>query len=208
MTMPITEEPLSPDEAQKVGTTTGSQSFAEIAHKAHEGQVQAQDLQDEGIEPKEDVLGPLPSWALPLPAEVKLPVGRQIYCMRFRAKMTETPKMGDRYCIMWSLTEADEKLAYRRTRGEATMALNELSKQMIRVVGFIRVDSAGKESADGALTDWTNGPGVGGIMRFWDAIGARCKMQVKNAYAKLHTMEVPDIVDFFTNCVAVRTVSG
>jgi hypothetical protein len=205
---PIVELPMTPEEEKTMGVKSGSSSFAEIAEQVQKGREQAQDLQDEGIEPKDDESSPLPDWALPLPAEVKLPKGRQVYVMRFRAKLTETPKQGDRYCIMWSLTEADEKLAYRRTRGESTMAMNELSKQMIRVLGFVRTDASGKESAEGAMVDWTNSPGLGNIARFWDAIGARCRSQVKNAYAKLHTMEVGDVVDFFTKCVAVRTVSG
>jgi hypothetical protein len=205
---PIIEVPLTPEDEQSLGVKTGAQAFREIADQAQRAKEQAQDLEDEGVEPKDDEHSPLPDWALPIPEGVKLPVGRQIYAMRFYAKLTETPKQGDRYCLMWSLTEADEKLAYRRTRGESTMAMNELSKQMVRVLGFVRPGVNGKEYAEGAMVDWTNSPGLGNIARFWDAIGARCRTQIKNAYAKLHTMEVGDVVDFFTKCVAVRTVSG
>jgi len=204
--MTMRDEPLTAEDTKKL-------NLSETLQKAAEGQQaktqQASDLQDVGLEPTPDETNDLPSWALPLPDGVVLPKGRQIYAMRFRAKLTDTPKMGDRYCLLWSLTEADEKFAYGRVRNVPAMTMNELSKQMIRVFGFVRVSETGKEHADGsaAAPDWaeTNGQK---ILAFWNDIGAKCRTQVKNGYAKLHTMEVDEVIDFFTKCVAVRTVVG
>lgn len=200
--MTMKEEPLTREEAAKIGAVkTGPQVLEEAFANAAAVQQRAGEIEDEGLEPKEDESAPLPSWALPLPANVELPKGRQIYCMRFRGKLTDTPKKGDRYCILWSLNEPDEKLAYQRTRGNAGMSMNELSKQMIRVMGFVR-----DEQGDGEVPDW--GEGGMRLMEFWNGIGARFRTQVKSAYGKMHTLEPGEIIDFFTNCVAVRTVGG
>ena len=205
--MTITNEPVTAEDLKKIGAKGANpQTFEEVAKQVAQEQAKADEKQDEGLDPNDDEFSPLPEWALPLPPEVVLPKARQIYVMRFRAKLTDTPKLGDRYCILWGLSEADEKLALKRTRGDSSMTMNEMSKQMIRVLGFIRTSADGKERAEGEAPEWTSG--ASNLNSFWNAIGGKYRPQVKNAYMKMHTMEPGEIVDFFTNCVAVRTVVG
>jgi hypothetical protein len=90
------------------------------------------------------------------------------------------------------------------------MALNEMAKQTIRVVGFVQVDNDPKlESATGSVitaVDW--GTGGSSVTEFWNGIGGKCRAHVKNTYLKMHTMEIGEYADFFSRCVAVRTVGG
>lgn len=136
----------------------------------------------------------LPDWAA-LPEGFKMPLGKQVIALRFRAKWTDYPKRGDRWCLLWNLTEADEKLALKRTRGEGIRAIDELAKQTVRVI-------------DGLRTDWVALAGAGSMRAFWDEVGGKCRQQVKNVYAKRHTMSQEELTDFFTDCIAVATVAG
>jgi hypothetical protein len=146
---------------------------------------------DEGA-PKPEAAA-IPEWAA-MPPGLVMPEGWQIHFMRFRAAWTNLPRLGDRTCVLWNLTEADEKLAARRARGDANRIIDEMSKQMVRVI-------------DGARTDWTKG-GANNIERFWDEIGGKCRHLVRSYYLKTHTLEAKDFADFFDNCVAVRTHTG
>lgn len=133
----------------------------------------------------------IPEW-VKLPPDAKLPEGRHVVYVLFRPEMTDTPKKGERQCVMWNLTEADEKLAIKRTRGDGIRMIDELTKQMIRVV-------------DGVKADWTGVTGPGSVTQFWDDIGGKCRQQLKNIYSKNHTFSAEEAIDFFTNCIAVRT---
>lgn len=135
----------------------------------------------------------IPDWAI-IPANAKLPDGRQVIFVRLRAGWTDTPHKGDRQCIMWNLTEADEKLALRRTRGDSLRTIDELTKQAIRIV-------------DGQKADWTGKVGPGSVNRFWNDVGTKCRQQLKNMYVKAHALEPSEIVDFFSTCVVVRSVA-
>lgn len=136
----------------------------------------------------------IPEWVT-LPEGIVLPKGRQLTFVRFRAAWTIRPEKGDRVCVLWPLTEADEKLALKRTRGEALRTIDELTKQIIRVI-------------DGHKADWTGTRTAGTVNMFWDEIGPKCRQQLKNIYAKTHTLDLAETTDFFINCVAVRTVGG
>ena len=137
---------------------------------------------------------PRPSW-FRVPEGFAPPAGRQLTFLLFRGAWTDSPGKGDRTCILWNLTEADEKLALKRTRGEAMRTLDELAKQCVRVV-------------DGHAADWTGKQGPGSVERWWREVGSKCRQQVKNHYVKTHTLDASETADFFTNCVAVRTAVG
>ncbi len=131
-----------------------------------------------------------PEWAA-VPPDLKMPIGRQIYFLRFRARWTDRPDKGERQCLLWNLTEADEKLALRRTRGDAFRAVDELSKQMVRAI-------------DGQSVNWTSvSPET-----FWNEIGGSCRQLLKNHYSKTHMLGAEETADFFANCIAVRTAKG
>lgn len=134
-----------------------------------------------------------PDWAK-IPDGFQLPEGKTIFAVRFRAAWTDKPKMGDRVCILWNLTEADEKHASKRARGDFIQVMNEMTKQMIRII-------------DGAKADWSK-PGRNNPATFYTDIGGACRQQLKNIYSKNHTLKTADAIDFFVNCVAVRSVTG
>lgn len=135
----------------------------------------------------------IPPWAK-VPATLKMPVGRQVQFLKFKAEWTDTPTKGERQCIVWNLTDADEKLALKRARGDGSRALAELAKQTIRAI-------------DGVKTDWTRGD-LSNVNKWWDEIGAGCRQLVQAIYHKNHNLSLEDQADFFANCVAVRTVAA
>ena len=155
---------------------------------------------DAGGDPPEDEAAPeedtsdIPEWVV-LPDGFKMPLGRRVTFVKIYAAMTDTPAKGDRQCILWNLTEADEKLAIKRTRGEGIRVMDEFTKQMIRAI-------------DGKTVDWTGNAGPRSPNTFWNDIGGKYRQQLKNVYAKNHSMDTAEMVDFFSNCFAVRTVSG
>jgi hypothetical protein len=162
----------------------------EKAEQATEGMLEVTDLpSDDEDEPGPDK--PLPDWAV-LPEGIRAPEGWQVWFVRFPAKMTNYPKKGDRTCVLWNLSVADEKLASRKARGDSTRIIDELTQQMIRVV-------------DGVRADWTGAKGPGSIELFWNEVGAKCRHQLKALYVRTHTMSPEENADFFVSGVAVRT---
>lgn len=134
----------------------------------------------------------IPDWVI-LPPNLKIPPGRQVGFMRFRASWTDTPNKGDRQLILWPLSDADEKLALKRTHGDSLRTIGEMAKQMIRAV-------------DGTNADWSSGKfSVGSVEQFWNDIGARCRQQVQSYFLKTHALDDEERADFFLNCLAVRT---
>lgn len=134
----------------------------------------------------------LPEW-FKLPEGMQLPVGREIIFLRFRAKWTDTPTKGDRTCALWNITAADERMALKRTKGDATRTLSEMAKQTIRIL-------------DGQRTDWTRGASSN-VEVFWNDIGAKCRQQIISAYLKTHSMTAEEEADFFGQCMTVRSVA-
>lgn len=129
-----------------------------------------------------------------IPQGMALPgKGRQVTTILLRAAWTDAPELGDRTCVLWNLNEADEKFALARTRGVAVRTIDEMAKQTIRAF-------------DGKRVDWTRGARA--VDRFWSEIGAKCRTMLKNLYLKNHVLKVEEQADFFTNCIAVRTVDG
>jgi hypothetical protein len=151
-------------------------------------------LRDEDGDPIAPNVEEIPGWVQVPPDLVYPKGGRQVTYVLFKAAWTDVPEKGDRHCVLWNLNEADEKLALKRTRGEALRTIDELAKQMVRCI-------------DGHKSDWTGGFGPGNVDLFWNDIGAKCRQQLKNLYAKTHMFNTEDSIDFFTNCIAVRTVA-
>lgn len=134
-----------------------------------------------------------PGWA-PKPANLKIPPGGEICIMLFRSKWTARRDKGDRTCVLWFLSDADEKNALKRTRGEPLRSMSEMSKQMVRAV-------------DGQLVQWGTGSTFD-IEVFWNDIGPKCRQLIKNYYGKTHVLDDEEMQDFFSNCIAVREAAG
>ena len=125
----------------------------------------------------------------------RFPPGRSIGFLRFKAKMTDTPKLGDRSLILWNLSTADERLALKRTRGESGLAIPELARQMVRAI-------------DGHVVDWTGHMGPGNVNALFDQIGYACRQTMSSMFLKMHTMTDEQRIDFFVSCFVVTTAAS
>jgi hypothetical protein len=187
------------DDRVKVSSDLSDEERAALGFGEEEGAAQEpRELEDVLEEAMATPSTEIPDWVV-LPSGLALPPGRQVTFLRFRSSWTDVSSKGDRQCIVWNLSEADEKLALRRTRGDALRSIDELTKQAIRAV-------------DGHKANWTGVAkigetlGQGDVSKFWNEIGAKCRQQLKNVYIKAHTLDVGEAADFFTSCIAVRTV--
>lgn len=149
----------------------------------------AQRAQDFNTAPTKDAL---PEWA-EMPAGLNPPKGAPLGFLMFKPEWTRCPEKGARTCIVWSLTDMDERLAFARVRDHLATAANEMAKQMIRAVDGVKVDWSAKEGAPGNLDD------------FWKEIGPKCRAMVVRYYNRTHMMSPEETADFLSNCVAVRT---
>jgi hypothetical protein len=134
----------------------------------------------------------VPEWAV-VPKELRPPKGRQVLFLRIPAKLTDTPLKGERQCIVWTLSDGDEKLAGERCEGKAGRASAEYTKQMIRAV-------------DGQVASWMRTSGPGSLEEFWREIGGKGRNILMRVYSQLHLADDEELRDFFENCIAVRTV--
>lgn len=132
-----------------------------------------------------------PPWAL-VPSDLAMPQGKEVGFVMFRAEWTDFPKKGDRQCIIWSLTDNDEKNSIKRARGDRERAVSELAKGTIRAIDGRRVDWSGKEG--------------GGVdpNRFWNEIGPKCRQLLITSYLKTHALDAKEQDDFFTNCFVFK----
>jgi hypothetical protein len=182
---------MTPEEAAALESET--YKAAQPEPKKGTDKEQGSTLEEKAEEPGDANV--VPDW-VEFPPGFKIPPGKQIGFLRFRAKWTDSPEMGDRTCIVWPLSDADEKFALKRTRGESARTLAELSKQMIRAV-------------DGKKTAWTGNPNDGvDVDKFWDQLGGKCRQLIQNHYLKLHSLSSEELADFFLNCVAIRSSAG
>jgi len=151
-------------------------------------------LDDAPAVPKSEApAGEYPDWVR-MPPNLMLPSkGRQIQFVRFRAGWTDLPDKGDRQCICWTLSDADERVAISRSMGEDHRVVTELTKRMIRAIDGIAVDESGINLAASVDT-------------FWFEIGQKCRNQLTRLYSRLHSLSQEEMRDFFENCIAVRTV--
>jgi hypothetical protein len=133
----------------------------------------------------------VPEWAS-IPPNFAIPPGKRLGWMRFRSEWTDAPMKGDRWCMMWPLSEAEEKIAYKRSNGDASRAIAELTKASIRLI-------------DGAKVDRTGASGPGNVAIFWAEVGTKMRQMLQNYYLKTHTLTPEEQQDFFANCFVVTT---
>jgi hypothetical protein len=130
----------------------------------------------------------IPEWAV-VPSGLIIPRGKQIYFIRIPAEWTDRQAEGDRQCIAWNLTVADEDIALKRTRGEQTRVVRECTMMMVRAI-------------DGHKVDWVNITGPGNVRKWFDAIGPRGRLLVQNVYARTHSIDDAMASRFFVDCFA------
>lgn len=135
--------------------------------------------------------GGAPAWSK-VPADMRFPRGRQVLFVRFEAAWTDSPHKGDRQCIIWGLTDIDEKAAFGRAMSDPNRAANELAKQMVR-------------SIDGHVTDWSGTEGPANIDLWWREIGGKCRQMLIRLYTQLHVLPDEDRKRFFESCIEVRS---
>ena len=152
------------------------------------------DLDDEDDAVAADTEQGTPSWAK-VPAGFSFPPGWTIWFVRFPAKLTNLPKGEDRTCILWNLSESDEKRASKLARGDGIRIIDEMTKAMIRSVDGKKISLAP-----------TSEDGFGNVTQFWNEIGGKYRQQLKGIYLKTHVMDAAENADFFEHCVAPRTV--
>ena len=136
----------------------------------------------------------IPAW-VKLPDDAPLPSVPDICFMRFRAKWTRTPSLGDRVVVLWPLSWEEEKLATRRAGGDSVFIPTYQALQCIRFI-------------DGMKADWTgrSRPGVSyEVMKFNNEIGKKCRHMIENYYARVHMLDNEELSDFFVNGFALRT---
>jgi hypothetical protein len=133
----------------------------------------------------------VPTWAK-IPPDLVFPKGKQVGFVLFRAEWTDRPDLGDRMILTWGLTDAEEKLAIKATRGESGRTLSESAKRTIRAI-------------DGVRADWTGKVGPGNVDRFWNEVGPKCRPLIINAYWKTHSLTQEETADFFVNCFTFRS---
>jgi hypothetical protein len=176
------------------------------AAQGREPQSTLQDLNDDGEEvgEEEDAERGVPAWAK-VPEGFAFPEGWTVWFIRFPAKMTNRRRGPERQCIVWNLSEADEKRASRAARGDGLRIIDEMTKAMIRSIDGQRI-KLGPSIAAAAVGAAGDTEGMGNVTAFWNEIGAKCRHQLKSLYLKNHVMEAAENADFFENCVAPRTV--
>jgi len=133
----------------------------------------------------------VPDWVV-VPAGLRVPRGRQMVFLRFPPSITGDGVKGERQCICWELSDAEEKLAHDRCGGNAARSAVEFPKQMLRAV-------------DGVQADWSRSKGPGSVDEFYREIGPKGRNILGRVYTMLHMTTQDELVDFFENCVAVRT---
>lgn len=136
----------------------------------------------------------VPHWFPPLPQGLRVPPGRNVMFVRFRKEWTETPWKGERFCLVWTLSDADERLAYKVAAGESERIPQELAKLMIRVIDGARVSSDGDPAGD--------------VNTFWREIGAKGRHALQRIYQANHSFTEEEKDDFFLNCVVSVTSTG
>ena len=135
--------------------------------------------------------GGAPPWAK-LPTGMRFPRGRQVAFIRLLAEWTDSPQKGERQCIIWGLTDIDEKLAFGRAMGDPNRAHAELTKQMVR-------------SIDGVVVDWSGNPGPGNIDVWWREIGGKCRQLLSRIYTQMNVLGEEERKHFFESCIELRT---
>lgn len=135
----------------------------------------------------------IPDW-VDIPSDLVIPRGVQVGFLQFKASWTMYPEKGDRHCIVWSLTDLDERVAFARIKDNFGHSINELSKQMIRAF-------------DGAKADWGSIQGQRGhVNDFLVDIGPKCRALLARWYTRTHQLDSAEVAYFLEHCALVRTM--
>lgn len=146
----------------------------------------------------------VPPW-VEIPTDLTIPKGKKVAFMRFLAKWTDRPDLGDRVIILWPLSVSDEKIARKRII-DSNEAVSELSKQMVRAIDGKRVDWTGMAASTKAKMGLIKAGAD--INAFWNEIGASCRQLIMNFYMRTHVLPEEEQLVFFASCIAVRTADG
>lgn len=195
------ENIMSPEEEAAFENEVYAGVSPKASQKGKDEQEAADPLKTAAATPRDP--NEVPDW-VSFPPNFKIPRGKTVVFFRFRAEWTEKPEKGDRWCMLWPLSDAEEKLAIKRTRGESGRTLSELSKQCLRLIGTI--DSQTGESI-GKRVNWTGDfdeATDASPDRFWADLG-KCRSLVQNYFVKAHQLSAEETADFFTSCVVAVT---
>ena len=146
---------------------------------------------EEAIHEMDGAVGELPEWAT-IPADVKVPPGRRVWYLKFKAAWTVTPDKGDRVCVLWPISDAEENIAAERSGDKRYKLLKETSKMMIRVI-------------DGHKARHTRDGSTGDVTLFWEDIGPKCRQQIMSLYMRSHSLDNAEMMDFLANCMHAGT---
>jgi hypothetical protein len=194
------KKPRTVDDVFEIMTETQAHAFEEDTFAAAEELNPKKKPAAENTEEKAPAMAndgpkPLPDFVT-FPEGFRVPPNKEVAVMVFEAHWTDRPDKGKRWCLLWGLSDADEKLALKRTRGESARTIGELSKQTIRII-------------DAKRADWTKTLAGGyDVERFWDEIGPKCRQRIQDFYLKMHSLKKEELDFFFENCLFVRRAGG
>lgn len=138
-----------------------------------------------------------PAWCKPFPPGFQVPKGKSLVFMRFRGDWTETPHLGDRYCVCWGITVGEEYMADKRADERGTRAIPERAKLGIRFI-------ATAESSTLIPVDASKSVAEADVDLFWEQIGLKCRTLITNTFIQTHSLSEAQRRDFFENCIEVR----
>lgn len=165
----------------------------------------------------------IPPWAQPfLPAKLRVPRGRQVAFLRFKSAWTQSPDEGvmtswpilqpgtdpkaadteeclTRVIMVWTISDVEEHLALKATRGERERTLHEQTKRMLRAIDGRIVDWTGNWAKDKSGTELID-PG-----RFWTDLGGKCRQPLMNLYLRMHTLREEEMASFLLNGLGLST---
>lgn len=190
----IAEGRLPPDEAEELSGKKTATDFknAVIAD-------------DSGVPDESD----MPEW-VKWPPTLKVARGKRVLFVRFRKELTDTPHLGDRVVILWSLSVADERVARRRAKGDDEENVHEMTKQMIRAIDAevvvwnlsAKINTEQRSALAAKMGMTIEGKDAD---KFWNEIGAKCRNVLTTIYMQLHTLSQDELVDFFQHCTHAST---
>ncbi len=139
-----------------------------------------------------DPVQKVPGWAKIPEGEFRFPKHRHITFVRLRKEWTDTPGLGDRVLILWSLSPGDEQFALKRAQGDHNRVTAEMVKQTIRAI-------------DGQVADWA-GTSQASPDVLWGQIGKKCRELLLKIYLQVNTLNAKEMRDFLETCLAVVAV--
>lgn len=180
------------------------ESDVEVEEKEQKTSLQEKFTAAISEDPVEDKSDSIPEWAI-IPDGLQIPRGKKVFFMRFLAKWTDRPDMGDRVVVLWTLSVSDEKLARKRIT-DSNEAIPEMAKQCVRVIDGKKVDHTGMAASKKAkLGEIKAGADLNS---FWNEIGPSCRQMIQNWYMNTHMLSAEDQLVFFASCIGVKNTVG